>query len=158
MAGEYAYDTLIKVSWVLTIANTSAPTAAELNAGTDLSTFVAKDGINVTPSNNKVSTATITSLDDTETVGSRSWAASLHCFRRNTTDTAWNLWVYGTVGNLAIRRGTLYSTTWAAAQKAEIYPSTMFDPAPDPSAGNTAVMFVGEFAISGPVVGKATVA
>lgn len=156
--GQYAFDTLTRVDWVVTLSSTTSPTAAQLNAGTNLSTLVAKDGVNVSLSNNKVATATIASIIDTETVGSVGASLTLKGFRDDTADTFWNLCVYGTDGFVVIRRGTLFSTTYAAAQKVEVYPATMFNPTPDPSAANTSQMFTAEFAVTAEIQLKATVA
>ena len=155
--GQYAFDTLTRVDWVVTLSSTTSPTAAQLNAGTPLSTLVSKDGVNVSLTNNKVSTATIASLTDTETVGSVGASLTLTGFRDDATDTFWNLVVYGTDGFVVIRRGVLYSTTWTAAQKAEVYPATMFNPIPAASAGNTSQSFTAEFAVTGEIQLKATV-
>jgi hypothetical protein len=157
MAGEFAYDTLTRVDWVVTIANTAAPTAAELNAGTNLSTFVSKDGVQPGLSSNNVDVANISSNFDAQVVGSYGGTLNLRGFRKS-TDTFWTLQVYGTIGHVVIRRGTLYSTAYSAAQKVEVYPAQMHEPIPDNSAANTSVMFTAPFAITGTPQLKATVA
>ena len=156
--GQYAFDTLTRVDWVVTLSSTTSPTATQLNAGTNLSTLTSKDGVNVSLSNNKVSTATIASITDTETVGSVGASLTLTGFRDDAADTFWNLAVYGTDGFVVIRRGTLYSTTYSAAQKCEVYPATMFNPVPAASAANTSQTFTVEFAVTGEIQLKATVA
>ena len=155
---RYAYDTLTKVSWVLSIASTTAPTAAELNAGTDVSTFVTKDGVNPGLSTNMVDSAAISDIFDAQVVGSYGGTLSLKGFRDSSADTFWNLMVYGTNGFVVFRRGILYSTTYAAAQKVEVYPAQMHQPIPEGSGTNTNVAFMANFAITGPPQLKATVA
>jgi hypothetical protein len=156
--GQYAFDTLTRVDWVVTLSSTTSPTAAQLNAGTNLSTFIPKDGVAYTSTNNKVPTATIATITDTETVGSVGKSLSLTGFRDDSADTFWNLCVYGTDGFVVIRYGTLYSTSYSAAQKVIVIPATMFNPTMNPSAANTPVTFVAEFAVTGEVQDKATVA
>jgi hypothetical protein len=156
--GQYSFDTLTRVDWVVTLSSTTSPTAAQLNAGTNLSGLVTKDGVNVSLSNNKVGTATIATITDTETVGSVGASLTLTGLRDDAADTFWNLAVYGTAGFVVIRRGVLYSTTYSAAQKVEVYPAKMFNPVPAPSAANTSQTFSVEFAITGEIQLKATVA
>jgi hypothetical protein len=156
--GQYAFDTLTRVDWVVTLSSTTAPTAAQLNAGTNLSTLVTKDGVNVSLSNNKVSTATIATITDTEVPGSTGASVTLTGLRDDSADTFWNLAVYNTAGFVVIRRGILYSTSYSAAQKVEVYPAKMFNPIPAPSAANTSQTFTVEFAVTGEIQLKATVA
>jgi hypothetical protein len=78
--------------------------------------------------------------------------------RDDSADTFWNLAVYGTDGFVVIRRGILYSTSYSATQKVEVYPASMFNPIPAPSAANTSQTFTVEFAVTGEIQLKATVA
>src|SRR4029450_7453498 len=98
---RYASDQNTKLTWVTSISNTSAPTAAELKAGTDLSLHTRADGVNIALSQNMVDSATIADLFDSQGVGTYGGSATLTMFR-NTTDTAWNMIVYATTGYLVV--------------------------------------------------------
>ena len=155
---RYAYDTLTRVDWVVTLSSTTSPTATQLNAGTNLSTFVTKDGVAPSLTPNMVDSATIADLFDAQGVGSYGGTLTLKGYRDVTADTFWNLVVYGTVGFVVVRRGILYSTVYSAAQKCEVYPAQMHEPLPENSASNTQTAFNCQFAITSTPVLKATVA
>lgn len=138
---RYAHDGKTLVYWVTTIANKAAPTVAELNAGTRLSGFIAKDGLDIPFAQNTVDNADLEDTFDAKGVGTFGADITLTCFRDDTTDTAWNLFVYGTNGFLVVRRALAVATAWAAAQKVEVYPSQMHEPVPVPTTSNAQNMF-----------------
>lgn len=155
---RYASDGKILVYWVTTISNKAAPTVAELNAGTRLSGFLTKDGLNINLSSNNVDNADLEDTFDAQDVGTYSGTIELTMFRDDTTDTAWNLAVYGTSGYLVVREGPLASVAWTAAQKAQVYPARMHDPLPVPPAGNEQRKFKLTLPITDTPSLKATVA
>ena len=155
---RYTHETKTQVWWVLTIANKNAPTVAEINAGTALGGFIAKDGVKVGYTTNKVDSATITENFNAQLAGSTSADPSLTMFRDDTADTAWNLWIHGTNGFLVIRRGVLSSTAVASTQKVEVYPAQMLQPVPDDSAQDAQVRFDAGVAVTAEPNLKATVA
>lgn len=155
---RYTHETMTQVWWVVTIANKAAPTAAEITAGTALAGFIAKDGVAVNFSTNKVDSATIAENFNSQLAGSTGADVELTMFRDNTADTAWNLWVHGTNGFIVIRRGVLSTTAATAAQKVEVYPAQMLTPVPDNSAQDAQVRFVGGVAVTSEPNTKATVA
>ena len=155
---RYAHEGNTRVSWVTTIADISGPTVAELNAGTNITGFITKDGVNPGLSPNMVDSATIEDIFDAQGVGSYGASFTLTMFRDAATDTAWDLCVYGTSGYLAVRRGVPSATAWTAAQDAEIYPAQMHEPLPEPSAANEQVKFTDQLAITDAPDLKAVVA
>lgn len=155
---RYVYEGYTDVWWVTTISNKAAPTAAEINAGTNLTSFVAKDGVSTNATTNKVDSATIAETFDSQLAGSYGSDLELSMFRDNTADTAWNLWIHGTNGYVVLRRGIATGTAVAASQKVEVYPAQMLTPVPQNSAANTQVRFVGAVAVTSEPSVKATVA
>lgn len=155
---RYVHDGKTKVYWVPTISNKAAPTTAELNAGTSLAAFLKKDGLNISLTQNMVDNADLEDTFDAQGVGTYGGSMELTCFRDDTTETAWNLFVYGTSGYIVVRRGIAYSTAWTAAQKVEVYPAQMHEPVPGPTAGNEQVTFKAAIAITDTPSLKATVA
>lgn len=154
---RYAYEGETKVAWLTAISNIAAPTTTELNAGTDISGFVTKDGVETPANQNMTDNATIKDTFDAQGVGSWGGAITLTMFR-DTTDTAWNLCVYGTNGYLVIRRGVDVNTAWTAGQKVEVYPAQMHNPVMQRSAGNEQQKFTEMFAVTSQPNLKATVA
>lgn len=155
---RYTHEVNTQVWWVVTISNKAAPTAAEITAGTALGGFIAKDGVAVNFTTNKVDSAVITENFNSQLAGSTSADVELTMFRDNTADTAWNLWVQGTNGFVVIRRGVVSTVAATAAQKVEVYPAQMLTPVPDNSAADAQVRFVAGVAVTSQPETKATVA
>jgi hypothetical protein len=156
---RYAFDAFTRVTWATAIANIAAPTTAELNAGTDLSGFLAKDGLQTPDQQNMVDVAALNSNFDAQAVGTFGGPVQLKMFRDNDgTDAAWNLFVYGTAGFVVVRRGIASATAWAVAQKVEVYPAQMHQPTVIPSASNEAVKFMVTLPVTSTPNLKATVA
>jgi hypothetical protein len=153
-----AYDTLTRVDWVVSIPDISAPVAATLNAGTALSTFISKDGVQLSLSPNNVDSSTIADKFDAQGVGTYGGGLTLKGYRDIAADTFWNLVVYGTVGFVVVRYGILYTTAYATSQKVMVLPVQMHEALPEASAANTQVMFTASFAITSTPNLKATVA
>jgi hypothetical protein len=152
------YDQFTRVAWVTTIANTSAPTVAELNAGTNLTPFVPKDGVRPGGSQNTVDQGDVTTQFEAKTVGTFGEDFELDLYRDDSADTAWNLAAVNTVGFLVIRRLTPYATAWTASQKCEVRPAQMGQKFMKNSAANENQKFTLKLAITGEPVLAATVA
>ena len=142
--------------WVPTIANTNTPTAAEINAGVNLTSFVPKDGIKFGISNNRVSIAAIDSAFDAEIMGSHAAALTVDFFRDDTTDTAWTTLPRRSVGHFVIRlRGTGAAT---AGQSVMVFPVQTGQRIPNDSAANEKQRFTVETAVHSEPRFTATVA
>lgn len=158
---RYVFEEQTRVWWVTTLSSLSSPTATQINAGTDITAFVSKDGIKMPINQNMVDNATIAESFDSELVGS--WGgggAELTMFRDATpaSDTAWNLCIRGTNGYLIIRYGVAVATAATAAQKVEVWPAQMHQPVNTQSARNEQVRFTEKFAITSQPSLSATVA
>jgi len=155
---RWANDGMLRVSVVATIANIAAPTVAELNAGTQITNFITKDGLTVPANQNNVPNASLAETFDSEVPGSFGGAITMTGMRDNATDTFWDLVVYNTVTHLVVRRGVATATAWTIAQKVEVYPITWHEPIPNQTASNEQ----GRFSAMAPVRSqpnlKATVA
>jgi hypothetical protein len=140
------------------VANKAAPTVAEITAGTALTTFITKDGIDAPVTANNVDAAFIHETFDSQVTGSWGGEVTLTMKRDVTADTAWNLCVYGTAGFLIIDRFRNSGTLPSAGQKVEVWPAQMHQPAVVPPAANTLVTFTEKFAITSQPNLSATVA
>lgn len=141
MAQKYPYDGYTKVALVTSITNISAPTVAELNAGTDISCFLPKDGVNLTPTTQGVDTGSLCTQFDSQIAGSNSINGSLKGFRFNDGDTFWDLANLGDITHVVIREGTAVDTAWAANDDVRVYKVQMGEPAPTPTAANAPASF-----------------
>jgi hypothetical protein len=153
-------DGMTKVSWVASIANINAPTAAELTAGQDFTTRITPDGLKIDPTTADVDTSSLASTFDTKTVGRVGFDTET-TFKRGTTgpeDLPYTTLKYGVSGYLAIRRGIAYATAYAAGQKVEIYPITCGEPQNSAPAANEVMKFVSPMKVTNPPATAATVA
>lgn len=155
---RFVHEGNTKVAWVTTIADIDAPTVAELGAGTDLSQLLTKDGLQTPDTQNMVDSSTLADTFDAQVVGSWGGGINLTGFRDDTTDTLWDLAVYGTNGYLVVRRGIAYDTAWTAAQDVEVYPAEMHEPVPNQSGANEEVRFSLALAVTGQPSKRAAVA
>lgn len=151
------YERYTRVYFCTTISNIAAPTAAEIAAGTYLSPFTKKDGVQTPNNQNFIDSGDISTNYDAQEPGSFGGAPiNLTMFRDESVDTAWNLMVYGTRGFLVIARRKTTAPT--SGDKVEVYPVAMHEPAMNNSAANENQTFVAAFAVTGTPNLKATVA
>ena len=139
---KFINDGFTRVAWVTTITSKSAPTVAQLNAGTDITGFLTKEGL-VTPANqNMVDQGTLATTFDAQGVGT--WGSApieLTGYRDNVDDDAYEAFSYGDDGYLVIRRGVAATTAWTAAQKVEVWPASSHQPLNQPPATNENAKF-----------------
>jgi hypothetical protein len=118
-------DGRTRVSWVSTIANQNAPTAAELNAGTALQSLLTPDGLNgFQPDTADVDVSALDSTFNTTIAGRASFSGTALRLKKQTgTDAVYNLLVKDLQGFVVIRRDVTASTTFTTGDKVEVYPS-----------------------------------
>jgi hypothetical protein len=154
------FEERYRIRFVPTLTNKAAPTVAQITAGTDITTLVAKDGVNYGTSENKVSTSDIASAFDSETIGS--WGASLQLtfFKDDATDTAWDLFVRGLAGFIVIAPFGFKGANNAplAADKVYVFPVVTQQPQLAASAANEHQTFMTSFAVTSPPDYRAVVA
>ena len=118
-------DGMTRVYYVPTIANIAAPTVAELNAGTSLTSTLIPAGLEgFENSTAEVDNTSLASTFDTKLPGRQSFSGTgLVLKKQDGTDTVFNLIsVPGTNGYIVVRDGVLQATAWTIADKAEVYP------------------------------------
>ncbi len=155
---RWANDGMITVRIVPTIANKAAPTTAEINAGTDITNFITKDGLTVPANQNYVDNSSLAETYDAQVVGSFGGPVTMTGIRDAAADTFWNAVVYGTNTNLVVRRGIATATAFAAAQKVEVFPIQWHEPLPTQTASNEQGRFTAAAAVTSQPNFKATVA
>lgn len=135
---------MVKVTWVPTIANISAPTVAELTAGTDLQCLITADGLNITGETASVDNTALCSDNDTTDAGSVSYSIELTCKRKDSTveDVAWTTLIYRALGYLVVRRNAPQADAYAANDDVEVYSARCGEPIMNPPERNTPQTFV----------------
>ena len=126
-------DGRVRVYWLTAVANIAAPTVSELNAGTDLTPYITPDGLDIGMTTGSVNVGNVGSTFTLNRVGRRNPTVKLvlhHDATSGSTDPAWNLLVYRTLGFLAVRLGLDKATAWTTGQggggangSLEMYPS-----------------------------------
>jgi hypothetical protein len=150
-----------KVSWVPSIANLNAPTASELNAGSDWTARLTPDGLKTDPTTADVDTSSLASTFSTTAPGRRSYDVEL-TFKRGTLGTSddqpYATLLYNTSGNIVVRRGLAYGTAYAAGQTVEVYPVAVSEPANVAPAANEVSKFTSTMKVVTDPATRATVA
>lgn len=143
-----AYEGRTKVVYTATIAVETAPTEAEVAAGTDLTTYVTKDGVNPGTTNNRIDTGGIDDVFDSQIQGSWGAEFQLTCMRDDTTDLAWETLQRGVQGYIII--GYDSAAGIAAGDTVQVWAVEFGTPLMQPSASNTVQMFIADVAIATP--------
>lgn len=138
-----------RVWYVPTIANKSAPTTTEINAGTELTPFMRRDGLQTPVSGTTIDASDVSSLQNKNLPGSFGGDnVTLQLYRDDTTDTAWTTLARGASGYIVVRRFGGSSVAAASAQKVEVYPGSVISREPSQSGDNEAQRFTALWAVS----------
>lgn len=143
-------DGNIKVTYVPTIANKSAPTVAELDAGTDLECVITADGFAPTVNEEVVSVPKLCETIVAEGPGRATHQIVLTMVRKDTSseDIGWTTMVRSTEGYLVIRYGVPYDTAYAADQDVQVFPGKSGERRPQAPEANSATMFQSQWYVS----------
>lgn len=143
----------IKVWYVPTIANRAAPTTAELTAGTDLTPFLRRDGLQTPNPGTTIDASDVSSLQNKNLPGSYGGDnVTIQAYRDDTTDTAWTTLTRGASGYIVVRRFGGSTVAAASANKVEVYPGAVISREPSASGDNEAQRFTVTWAVSDTVV------
>ncbi|MEU7831391.1 MULTISPECIES: hypothetical protein [unclassified Nonomuraea] len=144
MAADLLGDGNVKATFCLTIANVSAPTAAECNAGVDLQEYITKDGLGISPEQAAVDNTALASRDETEDAGTVKYSIELTVKRKEVAveDIGWDTLTDRQLGYLVVRRNMAHETAYAAGQVVEVYPVRCGRPNMQPPELNAAQKFV----------------
>lgn len=124
MAADLLGDGNVKVTFALIVANISAPTASEANAGVDLQEYITKEGLDIKPDQSGVDNTALASRSETEDAGTTKYAIELTVKRKQVSgeDVGYNTLVAGTLGYLIVRRDKAHETSYATSDRVECYP------------------------------------
>lgn len=114
----------IRVWFVPTLSSMSAPSAAQITAGTDLTPQMRRDGLTTPRSGNTIDASDASSRQGKTAPGNIDPTVLTLRFQRDSvtgTDTAWSTLVEDTAGHIVVRRFGGSTVAAAAAQKVETY-------------------------------------
>ena len=127
MGTRYIGTERVEVAWITTVAVETAPTAAELNAGVDLTGYIVANGLDLPASSRTVDASDASSKRDktvSGTYGGDQGTIEFHRERPAAQDTAWTTLPRGTAGFIAVAPyGLATPGTWAIADVVDLYPA-----------------------------------
>lgn len=141
MARYSGGDGTTKVVFAPTIADIAAPTVAELDAGTDWSAFIMKDGLSEPSDQNNTPVASLLDTFNAQVPGSFGGSIELTVQRDNDTDVVWDEITYGLEGFLVVRQGPPAGAAFASGDLLRVYPVTWHEPVPVAPSGDTPAQF-----------------
>lgn len=149
-------DGNVKVAFVSTIADTTAPTATELATGTikELSCYLTGDGWNPGLDEQVVSDDRLCSTQTFEQRGRSTRSLTITYIENPTSDTgnlAFTTLAPGTTGYLVERRGTAYSTAFAADDVVNVWPITAGEYLQQPPEANSVLKVQQKMFVTGTV-------
>lgn len=115
-------DGRVRVTFATSISNVAAPTVAELNAGTNITSYITPDGLDIGMETGGVDTSNLASTFTTMRAGRKKPGISITFHHDSPTDTPYNLFPYRTTGYIIVRRGVDTTTANATSDKCEVYP------------------------------------
>lgn len=114
-------DGMTKIIWMTTCADASAPTVAELGAGTALESFVTPDGLDQSTEEARVDVSSIASTQDQEVAGRRKETVILTFKNQGDANAPYVTFADYPAGYIAIRQGVASTTAVAASQLFDVY-------------------------------------
>ncbi len=135
---------------ITTIAILTAPTAAELNAGVDVTNYLPDGGLSTPFDGSIVDIADMSSKFNKTAAGTfGGQPLSMEMFRDDAIDTAWTTLVRGFVGFAAIARFALATAgTWAISDIVDVWPIEVITRNPADLVRNEAQRFTSESAVT----------
>ncbi len=134
-----------KIWWVLTIATPTAPTAAEVNAGTRIDTALAEiNGFtfaNTPIETPDMATTFVSKIPGEDTVGD----SNMTFYEDTTTNPISTALAKGAIGNVVIFYVGTAGASPAAADKAEVWPSIVASNAKQYTTSNEAAKYMVTF-------------
>jgi len=144
-------DGTVKVTWMLTCAVESAPTAVEVQAGVDLEGYITPDGLSISTNTDEVDVSALSSTQYAVRVGRRKDDITI-MFKDQGRDVEPYTTFAGTPdGYLVVRHGTPASTAWAAADIVNMYPVEAGYRQSVPIAANEVLKFSVPFMVTGTI-------
>ncbi len=132
-------DGEVLINFAPTVANTAAPTAVELAAGTDVTPFLST--IDTPLDGDAVDSSDLASAFNKTVAGTYGGNISAEMYRDDTTDTAWTTFDRNVEGYFVIRRFGGSAVAFAVADVVEVYHVRIITKSPGTLDRNNVQMF-----------------
>ncbi len=132
-------DGVVLVNFAPVVANTSAPTVAELGAGFDVTPFLSS--IDTPLDGDAVDSSDLASAFNKTVAGTYGGNITADLYRDDTTDTAWTTFDRNVVGYFVIRRFGGSGVAWNIADPAEVFYVRIITKSPGTLDRNNVQMF-----------------
>lgn len=150
-------DGMVKVTWVTSLASTTAPSAATLGAGTDLQSYITPDGLAIEIGDDEVDVSALNSTFTSKKVGRGTVSVELTFKNQGAAAAPWTTFASRPTGYLVVRRNVAAATAWASSQYCEVYIVQAGDQMPiAPTANEVAKFTVKLFSTADPVLHATT--
>lgn len=149
-----AADGNLKVVWVPVIADVENPTAAELNAGLDISCYLTAEGFTPGTDEQTITDDRLCSTQTFEKPGRFSDTLEVGYIYNPASpgnNAAYTTLPKGTTGHIATRWGKDYSTPFVATDLVDIYPAQAGVQRKQPPTANSVLTVTQKLFITGPV-------
>lgn len=156
-------DGNVRITWVLTISNTAAPTATELNAGTTVPAdgYITGDGYSPSGEQAAITDERVGTTQTFEQPGRKTKSLTLtyvHNPASPTNNALALALTEGTAGYIVTRFGLPRGTAYAATQKVQVWPVTCGEPMPNYNGANSVQTITQRMFVTNDVKNPATVA
>jgi hypothetical protein len=154
-----AADGNIRVAWCTTLT-TTAPTAAQCTAGTDLSYYLTPDGLTPSLDQQQITDERLADVQTFEAPGRYTRSLNELKYVINPASAPDNAAAValtnGAVGYLVVRFGVAAGTAFAASQKIDIWPLTIGITTKQPPEANSVLKAVTKVFVTNTVIDDAT--
>jgi len=149
-------DGEVVIMFAPTVANTSAPTAAEVGAGDDITPWLSS--LDTPLDGDSVDSSDLSSAFNKTVAGTYGGGATATLYRDDSVDTAWDLFPRNALGYLIVRRFGGSDTAIAASDDVEVWYVRVITESPATMDRNNVQTFDVDFAVLEEPVLDATVA
>lgn len=134
-------DGKVKVTFAPAVADTSAPTTAELGAGEDIEAFITPDGLAVELSDDSVDTSALNSTFTTMKVGRSSVTLNVTFKDQGKDNAPWTTFANRASGYMVVRRNIDSTDAYSVGDDVEVYTVKAGDHMIVPAAENEVSKF-----------------
>lgn len=136
-------DGMTRATWLTSLASTTSPSAAAVEAGVDLEAVLTPDGLAIELGDDEVDTSALNSTFSATAAGRGTVSIELTLKQQGRTAAPWTTFHASPrpSGYLVVRRGLPVATSYAASQHVEVYPVKAGDVKPLPPAPNEVAKF-----------------
>lgn len=138
-------DGKTKVTWLTSLASTTAPSAAAVTAGVHLEGFITPDGLAIDLGDDEVDTSALNSTANTARAGRGTVSIEVTFKDQGRAAVPWTTFASRPTGYLVVRRNVDSTDAYASGQFVEVYTVTAGDRQPVAPAANEMQKFTVKF-------------